>query len=113
MKQLKLTTSLPQSFGFSGKSLIEINGEKEIIPLLEVKAKGFYLHGDIEYLAGNDIPIILDGDLNNLNLPIEKQDIVVLLPSGEYKCKSTLQKGLESNVYYITLFNDYESLKED
>ena len=36
MKQLKLTTSFPQFFGFIGKPLVEITSEIEIIPLSEV-----------------------------------------------------------------------------
>lgn len=112
MRQLKLTTSTPGFFGSAGNPLIEIEGDIEITALEEIKAPGFYIHGEAEYLAGYDIPIILDGDLNNLNLPIEEQDILLLLPSGEYKCKSMIEQDLLRKAYYITLFDDYEFLNE-
>ena len=105
MKQLRITTSEPGFFGFSGESLVT-EPLVEIIPLVEQKGKSMYIHGEAEAKAGYDIPIVLNGDLNNLNLPIDEQDIVLVLPSGEFKCKATIEKDLIYLQYYITLFNE-------
>lgn len=48
-----------------------------------------YIDGEAEKLAGFDIPFFIDGDLRQLDSP--SADILLLLPSGEYKC--TVRKG--------------------
>lgn len=106
MKQLRITTSKPGFFGSIGDPLINLEEVGEIIPIKELKAKSFYIHGEAVTLAGYDMPIILDGDLNNLNLLKEEQDILLMLPSGEYKCKATIEQDLINTAYYITLFDE-------
>lgn len=103
MKELRFTTSQPGFFGSTSEPLIVPDNVGEFINIKEQKCKSCFIHGDAENLAGFDIPIFLDGDLNNLNLPIEEQNITMLLPSGEYKCKCTIEKDLIDNAYYLTL----------
>ena len=79
--------------------------------LVEATLKGrtAYIHGQAENLACFDIPVFLDGDMAQLDLPVAEQDIVMILPAGEYKCKAVLNDGANGgdiNVYYITLFNE-------
>jgi hypothetical protein len=104
MEKLIFTTSEPQSFGMSGEPLI---GEQKTInisdPLILDSA---YIHGKAEELAGFDIPIFLAGDLSNLDLPIEEQQIYMLLPSGEYKCKSMVNPGVIKSHYLLTLYEE-------
>ena len=53
-----------------------------------VKGKGAYIHGEAEHLAGFDIITWIDGNLGQLDRPIEEQDILMILPGGEYPCKA-------------------------
>lgn len=109
---LRVTTSKPGFFGSTSKPLKVPEDLGVVISLEEKKARNFYIHGEAESLAGYDIPIILDGDMNNLNLPVEQQNILLLLPSGEYKCKATIEQDLVDKAYYLTLVEDMESLKD-
>jgi len=106
MKQLRITTSRPGFMGAVGEPIVSPENVGEIIDLAEKKCNVAYIHGEAESLAGYDIPIFIDGDLNQLNLPVEEQDILLLLPDGEHKCKSTIQKGGFRNHYFITLYED-------
>lgn len=111
MKQLRLTTSNPGFFGTTSAPHIIPEELGETIPMNEQKCKNAYIHGEAETLAGFDIPIILDGDLNQLNQPVEEQDILLMLPDGNYQCKCTIEEDLIRPAYYITLKEDWKSLK--
>lgn len=112
MDQLRFTTTEPGGF------LGIMNNREEHNPLAipkstgeliqdKVKGRCAYIHDTAEELAGYDIPTFIDGNMGQLDLPIEDQDILMLLPSGEYKCKAirTSDKATwDMNVYYITLY---------
>jgi hypothetical protein len=110
MKQLRFTTTKPMSmFGiFNPKEdhepLVTPNDIGEFI-MDDIKGTGAYIHGDAEELAGYDIPTFIDGNLSQLDLPIDEQDILMLLPRGcEYKCKAELCTEIGAkNKYLITL----------
>ena len=104
MKQLRFTTSKPGFMGTASIPLVVPESVEQIIQT-DTKYKSAYIHGDAEELAGYDIPIFLDGDLGQLDLPIEEQDILMLLIGEEYKCKCEVGKdGLSGNAqYWITL----------
>lgn len=105
MKQLRLTTSKPCCFGSTDEPLVIPTDVTEIIHD-EVKGDGAFLHGDVEELAGYDIPIFIDGNFGQLDLPTEEQNILMLLPSGEYSCKAELSNSIGSkNKYLIQLKN--------
>ncbi len=94
------------------------NNDEE--PLVEPQNKGklfgksnykyAYIHGEAERLAGFDIPIFIDGNLSQLDESINKQDIRMLLPNGEYECIATpvMEEDdiFQEPVYYITLKNE-------
>jgi len=99
MNKLRFTTSLPQAFGMVGEALVTPTDLKGI-DYYEVKLKKAYIHGEAEVKAGYDIPIILDGDLAQLDLPIEEQAIEMMLPSGNFLCTS---KPGPENAYLLEL----------
>ena len=39
-----------------------------------------------------------------LNVPVEEQDIVMVLPDSEHKCKATINVGTIN--HYLTLYNE-------
>lgn len=105
MKQLRFTTTEPyRMFGMFGEKelLVKID---DIGTLSEFKPKGTgaYIHDDAEELVGFDIPIFLDGDYEQLDLPIDEQDILMMLPSGNYQCKAEL-------LYKTLITEDYKYL---
>lgn len=102
MNQLRITTSKPQSMASLGDPLVNPSNRSTLITSV-TRGNRAYLHGEIQSIAGYDIPIFLDGDMAQLDLPESDQDILVVLPSGEYKCISTLQTIWEAGAYYITL----------
>lgn len=108
MKQLRFTTTEPHSM-FNCLDTILLVSVDNIGTLSNYIAKGdgAYIHDDAEELAKFDIPHFLDGDLEQLDLPIEEQDILMMLPSGNYQCKAELSyKSMISNKidkYLITL----------
>jgi len=103
MKQLRFTTTAPHSmFEFDDKPLSLPDEIGEII-YTNVKGRTAYIHSDAEDLAGFDIPIILDGDMGQFDLPVDEQDILMLLPTGEYKCKAVYETDVISDCYLITL----------
>lgn len=109
MKQLRFTTTKPMPM------LGIFNKEEDHQPLVipkdvgefiqdKTKGKTAYIHGDAEALAGFDIPTFIDGNLGQLDLPQNKQNILMLLPSGEYKCKAEFcTEAGATNSYLITL----------
>ena len=118
MKQLRLTTTKPM--GMLGimnpiedhAPLIKPNEVGELI-MDEIKGRTAYIHGEAESIAGYDIPTFIDGNLAQLEMPIEQQDILLLLPSGEYKCKTEYYDEIgSSNCYLITLVTEPSVLHE-
>ncbi len=105
MKTLRFTTTKPCSM-FSlvideQQPIINPNRVNELIGSVN---KNIYIHGDAQSLAGFDIPIFIDGDFSQLEKPIEEQDIVMILPNGEWKCKAEYYDApLARNCYLITL----------
>lgn len=110
MNQLRFTTTKPMAM------MGIFNPDKDHEPLVtpavigelimdEVKCDTVYIHDDAQALAGYDIPTFIDGNIGQLDQPVEKQDIVMLLPDGEYKCKSVLYNHNGKDRYYITLKN--------
>lgn len=109
MKQLRFTTTKPMPM------LGMFNPEEDHAPLAlpkeigelvkaELKGSKAYIHGEAEALAGFDIPTFIDGDMAQLGLPIEEQDILMLLPDGEHKCKAEYcDEWGARNSYLITL----------
>ena len=90
VKQLRFTTSEPGVMGVSSDPLKIPEGELKVIRS-EVKGEGAYIHGDAEGLAGYDIPIFLDGDMAQLDLPVDEQDILMVLPDGDFPCIAKLE----------------------
>lgn len=108
MKTLKFTTSTAAFLGAVGTPLVHPKDNKELVFFkdTEQKCSSAYIHGEAEDLAGYDIPIFLSGSMDMLNVPVEEQDIVMVLPDGEYKCKATINVGAISESYYLTLYNE-------
>ena len=108
MKKLKFTTSKPGFFGSTEKPLVlpKEGEEPEFFKDTKPKCNSIYIHGEAESLAGYDVPIFLSGSMDMLNVPVEEQDIVMVLPNGEHKCKSTINVGPISESYYLTLYNE-------
>lgn len=105
MKTLRFTTSKPCGMF----SLLTDEQEPVINPtrvneLTGSVDKNIYIHGDAQKLAGFDIPIFIDGDFRQLENPVNEQDIVMVLPNGEWKCKAEYCNApLARNCYLITL----------
>ena len=107
MKQLRFTTTNPHSmFSFNNEYELLISTDNINLGHLNTytpKGKGAHIHGDAEELAKFDIPVFLDGDYEQLDLPIEEQDILMMLPSGNYQCKSDLsyESTINKDKYYL------------
>ena len=114
MKTLKFTTCNPRFFGSTGEPLVfpKEGEEVEFFKNTKPKSNSVYIHGEAEELAGYDIPIFLSGSMDMLNIPVEEQDIIMVLPDSEHKCKCTIEETLYDNAYYITLMHDYKSLNK-
>jgi len=104
MKQLRFTTTAPYGFlSPMGKPLVIPEVLEEVIPS-EVKGHCAYIHGDAEVLAGFDLPIFLDGEQAQLDAPEAEQDILMMLPSGNYPCIATYTDEVgNTDCYLITL----------
>lgn len=104
MKQLRFTTMEPLPlFGIAtspadGKLLVKPENVGELVKDKVMGTKA-YIHDDAMDLAGFDIPVFLDGNFSQLDLPEDQQDILMLLPDGEYPCKAEFDDG----TYYIVL----------
>lgn len=104
MQTLRFTTSTPSSmFNIESRTPLVIPKDLSTFKFSETKAKVAYIHGKAEELAGFDIPIFLDGDIAQLDLPINEQDIKMLLPDGEYYITATYQEELCDTCYYLQL----------
>ena len=108
MQTLKFTTSKPGSLGATGEPLVfpKEGEEFEFFKGTKPKSDSIYIHGEAEDLAGYDIPIFLSGSMDMLNVPIEEQDIVMVLPDSEHKCKATINAGITGESYYLTLYDE-------
>lgn len=111
LKQLRFTTTEPQSMlGIfdeePAKPLVTLSVRQEFIKG-SVKGRCAYIHDEAETLAGYDIPKFIDGDLGQLDLPIEEQDILMVLPSGEYPCVAEYREPnknkWDDDCYYLVL----------
>lgn len=118
LKQLRVTTTKPVSL-FSMLTLVPsqpLRNPKDKGELITdiINGSGAYIHGKAKELAGFDLVYFIDGNTAQLDLPIDKQDILMMLPSGEYECKAELYKGPQSkNKYFITLKDEPRVLDED
>ena len=89
------------------KKLILSNGG--IVPLYILRGTHFlkhsvYFHGKLESLCGSDMVFYHDGNIKNLYLPKNKQNIEVKLRSGEtYICKAKVTKFPGHKEVWITL----------
>jgi|GEM_PF-6239106 len=111
MKQLRFTTTKPMGMFEmiqtieSTKLLVDVSVGELITE--ELKGKSAYIHGKAEKIAKFDVPIFLDGNIAQLALPIDEQDILMLLPEGQFKCKSEFYDSWGAkNCYLITLFDE-------
>lgn len=110
MKQLRFTTTKPMAlFGILSpkedhEPLVVPEPRFDLIQT-ETKAPMAFINGEAETLAGFDVPLFIDGDMGQLDLPADQQDIIMLLPSGEYKCRAELFKTgfVGMPAYLITL----------
>jgi hypothetical protein len=104
LKRLRLTTTAPTSFlEPRGPALVDARPYGELV-LGDTRSRVAYLHGQAEAFGGFDIPTFLDGSFEQLDRPVEKQKILLLLPSGEYWCKAEyMEPELGSPCYLITL----------
>lgn len=62
------------------------------------KYKRSFITGEAKEIAGNDIPVFLDGDISQLDKPKEQQDIRMITSKGEYECTATVGT-LKSSIY--------------
>lgn len=112
MKQLRLTTTKPMGMlgimnPIEDHAPLSIPNEVGEMIMDKIKGRTAYIHGEAESIAGFDIPTFIDGNLGQLDLPIGQQDILMLLPSGEYKCKAEYCDRLgSSDCYLITLITE-------
>lgn len=113
MKQLRLTTTKPYPmfdtlFGGSKNPQLLVIPEDlgELDQKVSPHGKQAYLKGKAEKLAGFDLPVFLDGTIAMLDAPIEEQDILLLLPGGNWPLVATYQDNKnrwDSHCYYLTL----------
>ena len=102
MKTLKFTTCKPCFMGTTDNESIRC-----ILPrnskLNQFKTKGVkaYIHGEAETIAGYDIPIMFDGDMEQLDVSENLQAIVMYIDDVQYRIKATLQKN--NTTYYLEL----------
>lgn len=106
MKTLRFTTTTPYSMLDSSDELrTDIKkitvGEIENIGL--TVASGGYIDGDAESIAGFDIPVFLDGNLSQLDRPIEEQEIEMLIEDAVYPIKAILQDYGYKKAYLLQL----------
>ena len=126
MVQLRITTTQPYSLfaeeivqePIIGTDRLKKMQSGEVIVPEDLKGQTAYLHDKLQDMAGFDIPLFVDGNMGQLDLPVEEQDIVFLIPTeyvdkngvikhrvGKLKCKAELQepKRIDRGAYYITL----------
>lgn len=86
----------------------------DIGEIIQCKLKGrtAYIHGEAEDKAGYDIPTFIDGDMAQLDLPVNEQDILLMLPSGEYPCKAEYNDSIGSSDCYLITLKSEPSIKQ-
>lgn len=105
---LRFTSSKPYSFfslNDNIEPLVDIKQIPELGTLINqhiMNDKSCFIDGEAETFAGFDIPIFIDGDMSQLNLPIEKQKIIMVLQDGNYLCEC----HTEGTIYYLRLRED-------
>lgn len=65
--------------------------------------KNAYIHGEAADLAGYDLPVFIDGDLSQLDKPVEEQQIRMLIDKGEYEMEAHVNEEDGREVYYLML----------
>jgi hypothetical protein len=69
-----------------------------------------YFDDDIRDLTGMSRPIFLDGDLSQLDMPEEEQEIRMLLPQGEYECVARVEPD---GIFYQIGLRQEEDLPDE
>lgn len=114
MKTLKFTTSESMDmFSMMTEPLVPLVEAKiDIVNDRLTKYDRGYIHGKAEDLAGFDIPLFIEGDMKQLDTPVIEQDIIMVLPDGQYPCQAVAvqSKFTDKPYYLITLKGDNESL---
>lgn len=102
--QLRFTTSKPSGW-FERNDPLSIPQNLGVLIQSDTFYKKAYIDGCAENLAGFDIPCFLDGDMGQLDLPLEEQDILMVIPSGEYKIRAFKNDTLlASKCYLLKIF---------
>lgn len=79
----------------------------------EATLKNAYIHGEAADLAQYDLPVFIDGDLTQLDKPVEEQEIRMLTDQGEYEMVSRVFEEDGREVYYIMFKDPDPDLPED
>jgi hypothetical protein len=103
MRQLRFTT----------KNQVDLECIRKTYLTSNVKCTKAYIHGEAEDIAGFDCPDFIDGDMEQLELPIDKQDILMVLLNGDFKCKAEFLHRPKSTSYYLLTLKDEKSALED
>lgn len=106
MKQLRFTTSKPRCFGLVGVPLTYPNDKDKLMTSKTLKSDRVYIHGMAEEKAGYDIPIFIDGNMAQLDLPVDEQNIIMMLPIRIYKCKAYLSEGFGVGKKYLIVLKE-------
>jgi len=69
----------------------------------EAVLENAYIHGEAADLAGYELPVFIDGDLSQLDKPVEEQSILMLTDEGEWECEAHVDEEDGREVYYLTL----------
>lgn len=84
-KGLRFTTSRPRAFGFAGEPLVLPTKRGDLYNFPDpndLPAVRVHIHGKAEVIAGYDVPIFIDGNLEEL-FKLDKANITMLLPTEE------------------------------
>ena len=76
----------------------------------ELNAYYCYIHGEAEYMAGFDIADYISGDIKQMQLPVEQQDIEMILPDGT-TVKINAHYSCCSDYFLLIMVGDEESLR--
>jgi len=109
------------SEAYADDELENMENYSEIINAGKTKFEIARIHGKAEHLAGHNLPMFIDGDMLELDKPIDQQYIIMVLPSGEYECTSTPtnisfastltktgQEDIKRMVYYLMLKEEHD-----
>ena len=102
MKPLYFTTRPPHStwsISPPGDPLVTMKGMVQGKPKLTTA----YIHAEAEELAGFDIPVFLDGNLEQMDRPVEEQEIIMLLEGTTHAIQAVQHQDLVTKCYYLTL----------